>query len=129
MVCFAANIDLGWIALCKAGDWSDPESCVIAVDDAIKKGVFPAISAGSGSVLFRVGQGCTTPPPPRVSGVVRPNLRRPSWRKTKRHFFMLTMAVLDMLCFLWLMLSMAILVVLTMAMLAMAILTMTMPWL
>ena len=64
VVCFAANIDLGWIALCKAGDWSDPASRVVAVDDAIKKGVFPALSAGFGSVLFRANQDCTTPSPP-----------------------------------------------------------------
>ena len=64
MVCFAANINLGWIALCKAGDWSDPASRVVVVDDAIKKGVFPALSAGFGSVLFRADQDCTTPPPP-----------------------------------------------------------------
>ena len=100
MVCFAANIDLGWIALCKAGDWSDPASRVVVVGDAIKKGVFPALSAGFGSVLFRA----TTPPPPEGFWSREAQLEKAVLAQDKKAFFhayygytaVLTMAMLSM---------------------------------
>ena len=61
-LCFVANVDLGWLACCKAGDWGDAR--VVCVDEAIREGVYPALSARFGSALFRVSEQCKTAAPP-----------------------------------------------------------------
>ena len=60
---FAANIDLGQIAFCKAGDWTDPDSRVLVVDSGICSGVFPALAAPYGKLIFRPPCECISSQP------------------------------------------------------------------
>ena len=61
---FAANMELGQLAFCKAGSWDDPDSRVLVVDSRICKGVYPLLTAPWGSVTFRPPAQCTSSKPP-----------------------------------------------------------------
>jgi HEAT repeat protein len=61
---FAANLELGQLAICIAGNWDDPNSRVTVVDASISNGVYPVFSSPYGRVTFRPPTSCAERKPP-----------------------------------------------------------------
>ena len=61
---FAANLELGQLAICFAGNWKDPNSRVTVVDASISNGVYPVFSSPYGKVTFRPPDSCAERKPP-----------------------------------------------------------------
>merc|ERR1712039_512079 len=51
---FAANVDLGKIAVAKNGDWSSDGCGVVFPDEKIKAGVYPCMTGGAFALLYNL---------------------------------------------------------------------------
>ena len=60
----AVNVDAGMIAASKNGDWAAPGHGVVFADEKIKAGVYPAFSASTGDVPYRMAAPFRHAPPP-----------------------------------------------------------------
>jgi len=68
---FAANIDIGKIAVSKNGSWSDPPNGVVFVNEKIKEGVYPAFTGSGYNLRYNLdgdknGPFAHAPPPSSI---------------------------------------------------------------